>query len=118
MNVIGSRPDGWWRDRPAAMAALVARVEAWVPDGDQVTVVLEHPPARPIRSARIDIGHAPAAAPNSGDDEIVRLVSIDQCPGELTVVTSDSALAGRVKAAGAAVYPSSAFRSLLDGSAQ
>jgi len=24
MNVIGSRPTGWWRDRPGAMAALVA----------------------------------------------------------------------------------------------
>ena len=28
MNVLGSRPDGWWHDRPAAMAGLTRRLEA------------------------------------------------------------------------------------------
>ena len=29
MNVIGTRPDGWWRDRDAAMLRLVDRIERW-----------------------------------------------------------------------------------------
>ena len=31
MNVIGSRPDGWWRDRDGAMRRLVDQVRAWAP---------------------------------------------------------------------------------------
>jgi hypothetical protein len=27
-NVVGSRPDGWWRDRPAATARLVRQIRA------------------------------------------------------------------------------------------
>jgi hypothetical protein len=29
MNVIGTRPDGWWRDRDAAMLRLVDLLERW-----------------------------------------------------------------------------------------
>jgi hypothetical protein len=29
MNVIGSRPDGWWRDRRAAMEALISDLDRW-----------------------------------------------------------------------------------------
>src|SRR4051794_7041159 len=42
MNVIGSRPDGWWRDRGGAMRRLVADLERFAaahPD-DEVVVVL------------------------------------------------------------------------------
>lgn len=117
MNVIGSRPDGWWKDRHAAMVTLVTRLESWVRDGDQVTVVFERPPAPPIGACAIRIAHAPAAAADSADDEIVRLVHDDPAPAGITVVTSDTALAGRVRAAGAQVYPASRFRALLDDSA-
>ncbi len=116
MNVIGSRPDGWWKDRQGAMVALVERLESWVSDGRRVTVVLERPPSPPIRSAVIEIAHAPVAAPNSADDEIIRLVRADPCPGEITVVTSDGALVDRVRASGAQVHPASRFRELIDGS--
>lgn len=116
MNVIGSRPDGWWKDRHAAMVALVARLEAWAADGDEVTVVFERPPSPPIGSTSIRLAHAPAAAANSADDEIVRLLHDEPGSGQITVVTSDSALAERVRAAGAEVYSASRFRGLLDGS--
>lgn len=118
MNVIGSRPDGWWKDRPGAIVALVGKLEDWACDGRRVTVVLERPPLPPIRSVSIEIAHAPAAAPNSADDEIIRLLHADPRPDEITVVTSDGALTERVRAAGAQVYPASRFRDLLDGSAQ
>jgi hypothetical protein len=114
MNVIGSRPDGWWKDRRGAMVALVARLERWAADGDDITVVFERPPSPPIGSSSITVAHAPRAAPNSGDDEIARLVQADAEPAEIRVVTSDNALADRVRAAGAMVYPAERFRRLLD----
>ncbi|HEV7421057.1 MAG TPA: NYN domain-containing protein [Mycobacterium sp.] len=115
MNVIGSRPDGWWRDRRRAMAALVDRLEQWAStEGDEVTVVFERPPSPPIDSSSITVAHAPKAGANSADDEIVRLVRGDAHPGEIRVATSDGALSGRVQAAGASVYPAERFRNLID----
>lgn len=114
MNVIGSRPDGWWRDRHRAMTTLVERLERWRPDGDAVTVVFERPPDPPIGSSAITVTHAPHAAPDSADDEIVRLVRADADSAGITVVTSDRALAERVRAAGAAVHPAERLRDLID----
>ena len=114
MNVIGSRPDGWWKDRGSAMAALVERLERWASTGHRVTVVFERAPSPPIDSSVIEIAHAPRAAANSADDEIVRLVQADDQPGNLTVVTSDSTLARRVRSVGASVYPAARFQNLID----
>ena len=49
------------------------------------------------------------------DDDITALVERDPEPGELTVVTSDRTLAGRVRDAGAAVIGAADFRRRLDG---
>ena len=97
------------------MVSLVEQLERWASaDGQQVTVVFEGPMSPPIRSAVIEIGHAPKAAANSGDDEIVRLVRADGRPEEINVVTSDSTLADRVSRAGASVIPAASFRDLID----
>ncbi len=114
MNVIGSRPDGWWKDRRAAMLALVDRLEQWASEDDRVTVVFERPLSPPISSSLISISQAPRAAANSADDEIVRLVQADPDPQSLTVVTSDSALVDRIRDAGASAYPAARFRDLID----
>jgi uncharacterized protein YaiI (UPF0178 family) len=115
MNVIGSRPDGWWKNRRGAIVRLIDQLERWTPTQDRpVTVVLERPMSPPIESSVIEIAHAPRAAANSADDEIVRLVEADNEPHELTVVTSDGALADRVRSAGASVYPAASFRRLID----
>jgi predicted RNA-binding protein with PIN domain len=115
MNVIGSRPDGWWRDRGRAMARLVEHLEQWaVAEGADVTVVFERPPSPPIESAVIAVTHAPEPAPNSADDEIVRLVLADPHPDQIHVATSDRALSERVRAAGASVYPAERLRGLID----
>lgn len=112
MNVIGSRPDGWWRDRAGAIRNLVDRLERWADaEGAEVTVVLEKP--LPITSASITVVSAPAAAPDSADDEIVALVIAADDPAAITVVTSDAALAARVHAAGAVTRPAGGFRALL-----
>lgn len=115
MNVIGSRPDGWWRDRSRAMAALVRRLEQWATaEGQDVTVVFERPLSPPVDSSVITVAHAPKAAANSADDEIVRLVRADAHPAEIRIATSDRALSDRVQAAGASVYPAERLRNLID----
>jgi predicted RNA-binding protein with PIN domain len=115
MNVIGTRPDGWWKNRRGAMVGLVDKLERWASaQGHSVTVVFERPTSPPIDSSVIEIGHAPKAAANSADDEIVRLVKADDRPQDITVVTSDTTLADRVRSAGASVYPAATFRNLID----
>jgi uncharacterized protein YaiI (UPF0178 family) len=115
MNVIGTCPDGWWKNRRGAMIALVDQLDRWASaEGHHVTVVFERPMSPPIRSSVVAIGHAPKAGANSADDEIVRLVQADDRPQDVTVVTSDSALADRVRDAGASAYPAASFRKLVD----
>ncbi|OBK65699.1 NYN domain-containing protein [Mycobacterium sp. 1165178.9] len=115
MNVIGSRPDGWWKDRNGAMVTLVERLDRWASgQGETVTVVFERPPSTAITSSVVEIAHAPRAAANSADDEIVRLVASDAAPHDIRVVTSDRALTERVRSLGASVHPSESFRDLID----
>ncbi len=115
MNVIGTRPDGWWRDRDAAMARLVDRLERFsARSGDDVTVVFERKPRPPLRSTVIEITHATKRGPDAADFEIVKIVEADADPRSLQVVTSDRWLGDRVSALGATVFPAEPFRSRID----
>ena len=117
MNVIGTRPDAWWKDRDAAMLRLVDTLERWAADsGEDVTVVFERPPRPPIRSTVIEVAHAPRPKPNAADDEIVRRLRADADPADVRVVTSDRWLADRAWAAGASVEGADSFRTRLDNS--
>jgi predicted RNA-binding protein with PIN domain len=111
MNVIGSRPDGWWRDRRGAMRMLAERLnDLERATGDEVVVIFDSEP--------FDLPVAPKAVfagPGGADDAIVRLVRADPDPATLQVVTSDKELAARVHEAGAQVVGSRGFRELLDG---
>ena len=115
MNVIGTRPDGWWKDRHAAMVRLVEQLERWIADsGEEVTVVFEGEPEPEIRSETVAIAYAPRRGPDAADDEIVRLLEADPDPGGVTVVTSDHALVDRAREFGATVEAAAAFRRRLD----
>jgi predicted RNA-binding protein with PIN domain len=115
MNVIGSRPDGWWRNRGHAMAALVERLEQWAAaESADVTVVFERPLSPRLESSLITVTHAPKGAANSADDEFVRLVRADSDPAQIRVATSDRRLTERVQATGASVYPAERLRNLID----
>jgi predicted RNA-binding protein with PIN domain len=115
MNVIGTRPDAWWRDRHAAMVRLVGMLERWAASsGADVTVVFEQPPSPPIRSTVIEVTFAPRPRRDSADDEIVRLLVAAAEPGAIRVVTSDLWLSDRAHAAGASVEASAAFRALIE----
>ncbi|HEY3186669.1 MAG TPA: NYN domain-containing protein [Solirubrobacteraceae bacterium] len=97
MNVIGSRPDGWWRDRRGAQRALAQALSGL---GEPVTVVFDGAPHDVDAPAGVEVVFVPHA-----DDEI----ALRAAPGA-RVVTSDRALAQRVRAAGAEVLPAKAFR--------
>jgi predicted RNA-binding protein with PIN domain len=115
MNLIGSRPDGWWRDRDAAMARLVDTLERWVAEsGEDVTVVFERAPSPPLRSTVIEIANAPRPKPDAADDEIIRRLRADGDPHAVRVVTSDRWLADRAQAAGASVEGVESFRARLE----
>jgi predicted RNA-binding protein with PIN domain len=112
MNVIGSRPDGWWRDRAGAVRALAVELDRFADaTGEQVTVVFDGQP-RDVR-AKVTVRFAPGGR-NAADDEIARLVAADDAPGDLLVVTSDADLAARVRTAGASVKGAGTFRRRLD----
>jgi predicted RNA-binding protein with PIN domain len=115
MNVIGTRPDAWWKDRDAAMARLVDRLERWVAaNGEDVTVVFERPPAPPIYSPVVEVAHAPRPRRDAADDEIVRRLGDEPDPSDIRVVTSDRWLADRARVMGATVEPAESFRTRLD----
>ena len=114
MNVIGARPTGWWRNRPAAMARLVEDLRVFARDtGEQVSVVFDGKPRELYDCPPVEVAFAPGGK-NAADDEIARRVQADERPEEIRVVTSDGALAGRVRAAGAEVVGAGSFRSKLD----
>ena len=115
MNVIGTRPDRWWKDRDAAMLKLVDQLERWAAaEGEDVVVVFERKPSPPIRSTVIEVMHAPRPKANAADDEIVRLLRADDQPHSIRVVTSDRGLSERAYAQGATVEGSYSFRSRIE----
>jgi predicted RNA-binding protein with PIN domain len=115
MNVIGTRPDAWWKDRHRAMVRLVDMLERWAAaGGEDVTVVFEQPPVPPIRSTVILVTHAPRPRRDSADDEIIRLLAVEANPGAVRVVTSDTWLGDRVRATGATVEAAAPFRAQIE----
>ena len=117
MNVIGSRPDGWWRDLEGAVVRFAGCLAAWrAAEGVDVAVVFDGRP--PAGLEDLDLGGIEVAFAGTGrtaDDEIVRRVGIDPEAGSVTVVTSDRPLADRVRAAGAGeVTGAGRFRRRLD----
>lgn len=114
MNVIGSRPDNWWRDRDGATARLVDELERFVAaTGDDVTVVFERRPRPQLSSPLVEIAHAPKPRRDAADDEILRRLREDADPHGVTVVTSDRMLADLARGLGARIEPSARFRDRL-----
>jgi hypothetical protein len=114
-NVVGSVPDGWWRDRPAAAARLRDRLAAVLAEGlpdlpgpVEVALVVEGK-ARDIPQTTngVRIERAPA----SGDDKITDLVRVEAPARRTVVITADRGLRARVVPLGAEVRgPSSVPR--------
>jgi predicted RNA-binding protein with PIN domain len=118
-NVFGSRPDGWWNDRSAAMMRFTQSVAEWCrTHGDNVTLVFDAPVPRSVldlAGGNLVIAGAPRRGRNAADDHIVDLVDAYAEGGRrdvITVVTSDLGLRGRLPAA-IRVRGTSSFRELI-----
>jgi len=119
-NTMGSRPDGWWRDRPGAARRLVAEVAPLAQDGvadgelpaDLLRAGLDHwwprlvvvveGAARPVAGDAVP-GVELVAAAGSGDDAIVAAAAaaVSELGGPCLAVTADRELRGRVADVGA-----------------
>ena len=114
-NVIGSRPDGWWRDRAGAARRLVASLQALTRScNDRICVVLDGRPLAALPEGvheGVLVAYATRGGRDAADDRIIEEVARDLDPASLVVVTSDRILAERVRALGASV---AGARSLLD----
>jgi hypothetical protein len=115
-NVVGSRPTGWWRDRPGAARDFAERVRGAVADGSldgPVVLVLEGKAKAGVAEHAARDGVAVVHAAGSGDDTIADLAG--EHGQDAVVVTADRALAARVRACGARVEgPSSLLARLPD----
>ena len=113
-NVIGSRPTGWWRDRPGATRVFTERVRATVTTGrlgPPVTIVLEGRAGAGADEADVD-GVEVVHAPGEGDETIAAIAEANR---DVVVVTADRELAERVRAASAEVVgPSWLLDQLVD----
>jgi predicted RNA-binding protein with PIN domain len=109
MNVIGSRPTGWWRDRPRAMRALVEELKRLE---EPVTVVFDGRPFEMDDTGEVEVLFASRRGRNAADDDIAALAADSGEP--LRVVTSDGDLAERVRRSGAEVVGAGSFRRRLD----
>ena len=116
-NVVGSSPDGWWRDRAAATRRLVAGIEGLAEaglsgDADLLPEISGRSRAWPdwvvvregaARGAEARPGQVEVIdAAGSGDDEVVRQAQrLRRLGHEVTVVTADRRLRERVVVQGA-----------------
>lgn len=119
MNLIGSRPDGWWRDRAGARRRLVAELGGFARRegaGDVEVVFDGRWQADEVaggEAAGVIVAFAPGG-PDAADRVIASMARSLDDPAGTTVVTSDAALAEQVRASGVGVLGVAAFRRLLD----
>ncbi|WP_433164938.1 hypothetical protein [Kribbella sp. CA-247076] len=108
-NVVGSRPDGWWRDRVGAARRLLARLaelQERLGDATEVVVVLEGAARRAVQGPdEPELGLLRVVlADGSGDDTIAavaaELTGREPVP-DVTVVTADRGLRQRTEPTGA-----------------
>ena len=126
LNVVGSRPDGWWRDRIGAFERLIAELQPLASRRrGAVIVVVEGRAGESVRAGRhgdVEVVHAGRRGRDAADDRIVALVTPSSRatptarPEDDTVVTADRALMERVRELGVQVLgPSALLRQLDDG---
>jgi predicted RNA-binding protein with PIN domain len=114
-NVMGAAADGWWRDPPAAVRRLLARLQCYVnATGETVELVLDvrQPDLPEGEHHGVVVWYAKRRGRDAADDRIVELLDDDRAPGA-EVVTSDRALRERVRVRGARVTGAGEFLTLL-----
>lgn len=102
-NVVGSRPDGWWKDRAGAAQRLHESLMTAPLPQDVVVLVLEGAAKGGVRAGR-DAHVRTVHAQGNGDDAIVAEAEKAAALGaRISVVTADRILMGRVERHGAMI---------------
>lgn len=121
MNVIGTRPDGWWRDRAGATRRLLTRLQALRRvTGEPVTLVLDGRPLPDVPEGDHDdvqVLYARRGGRDAADDRLVEFVRDLDDTGDVTdvtVVTSDRGLRARAHELGATVVGAASLLADLD----
>lgn len=119
MNMIGSVPDGWWRDREKAWRRLHGELEDFArASGDDVHLFLDgRRPRDWHEGGLVETAFAPGG-PDAADHALAARVAADPNPGAVRVVTSDRKLAQRVRELGAKVTSAGTFRRSLEARLQ
>ncbi len=99
-NVVGSRPDGWWRDRAGAAARLHGRLAVADTSYDEIVLVLEGQAKGGVPGGRD--GHLRTVhAARDGDASIIKeAAAAREKSQDVVVITADRALAMRVEVLG------------------
>ncbi len=115
MNVLGSRPDGWWRDRDGAVRRLHEQMRRLAAaEGIAIELVLDGRPLPDLPEGEeggVTVRYARRGGRDAADDRLVELVAADPEPTTLSVVTADRELRERVQPYGVTIVGP---RSLLD----
>jgi hypothetical protein len=96
-NVVGSRPTGWWRDRPGAARTFLAQIREAVMAGrltEPVVVVLEGEARKGGEEGTAD-GVVVVHAPKSGDETLLAVAA--ESDRQVVLVTADRELIRRAK---------------------
>jgi hypothetical protein len=104
-NVLGSRPDGWWRDRAAATRRLLDSMAQLPLPGEKMVAVLEGRARAAAPEGDVSGGLRVVHAPGSGDEQIIDIIRTALSDGSspsATVITADRQLRDRAEALGAA----------------
>lgn len=105
-NVVGSRPDGWWKDRAGAAARLYDQICAADLSDDLVIVVLEGEAKKGVPAVRTP-GLRVVHAPKDGDSMIITQARAAADRGDrVRVVTADRALSANLAGFADTVRPS------------
>ena len=114
-NVVGSRPDGWWRDRAGAAARLHGRLAVADTSYDEIVLVLEGQAKGGVPRGRD--GHLRTVhASKDGDATIIKeAAAAREHDHDVVVITADRALAQRVELLGCRTMSPSWLLAVLEG---
>lgn len=116
MNVIGTRPDGWWNDPDRAMRRFATQLDEFAGrTGRAITCVFDKDPGSLPDVRSIEVVIARRRGRNAADHAIEQIVKAADEPASLKVVTSDKRLIEKVTELGARVASSGRFRGEMEG---
>ena len=97
------------------MRAFVVRLQDFSRHvGEPVAVVFDGRPVETPGGGAVEVEFASRRGPDAADDDIAERVAASTDPSSIRVVTSDSALARRVRELGAEVVSAGSFLRRLD----